>query len=135
MEDKSVILVVDDDLDELLLLSEAFKGIGYEDPVLYAGSGLLMFDVLERTKPNIYGLIVLDLNMPLLDGMDALKRLKEHPEYGHIPVIVYTTSRNEAEKEHCLSHGAIDYIIKPDSYAGHIAVCTRLSLMLKLSRL
>lgn len=135
MEDKSIILVVDDDLDELLLLSEAFREIGYGDPVLYAGGGALMFDVLERTKPNLYGLIVLDLNMPGLDGVEALKKLKVHPEYSGIPVVIYTTSANEKEKDICIQSGAVDFITKPDSRQGHIAVCTRFSFLLKLANL
>ena len=92
-----------------------------------------MFDLLGRTKINLYGLIVLDLNMPAIDGFETLKKLKDHSEYKHIPVIIYTTSRNEAEKERCIQAGAIDYISKPDSYQGHIAVCSMLSFMLKLS--
>lgn len=135
MEDKSIILVVDDDLDELLLLSQAFKDIGHGDPVLYAGSGQLMFDVLERTKPNLYGLIILDMNMPGQDGMEVLKKLKAHPEYSGIPVVIYTTSSNEEEKDFCMQSGAIDFITKPDSLKGHIAACTRFSFLLKLANL
>ena len=135
MEDRSFILVVDDDLDDLLLLSQAFKDIGHGDPVLYVGGGQLMFDLLERTKINLYGLIILDLNMPGMDGMETLKRLKAHPDYKHIPVIIYSTSRNEMEKELCIRSGATDYITKPNSYQGHMAVCTRFQLLLKLSGL
>lgn len=135
IEEKSFILVVDDDLDDLLLLSQAFKDSGHEDPVLFAGSGDIMFEVLDRTKTNLYGLIVLDLNMPGQNGIETLKRLKEHPEYSRIPVVIYTTSRYETEKNICLQSGAIDYITKPNSYDGHVAMCNRFSLLLKLANL
>ena len=135
MENKSVILIVDDDRDELLFLSEAFREIGHGSPVLHAAGGVLMFDMLKEAGPNHYGLIVLDLNMPGMDGLETLKKLKAHPEYSYIPVVIYSTSGNEAEKKLCIQSGAVDFITKPDSRRGYIAACTRFAFLMKLANL
>ena len=58
-------------------------------------------------------LIVLDLNMPILNGMETLSRLKSHNVYKNIPVIMFTTSIHEVEKARCLEIGAADFIKKP----------------------
>lgn len=133
MKDKSVILVVDDDRDELMFLSEAFREIGHGNPVAYAAGGVLMFDMLKETGPNRYGLIVLDLNMPGMDGLEILNKLKAHPEYSSIPVVIYSTSGNGVEKDLCMQSGAIDFITKPDSRRGYITACTRFAFLMKLA--
>ncbi|HEY9176915.1 MAG TPA: response regulator [Flavipsychrobacter sp.] len=135
MKDRSVILVVDDDRDELLFLSEAFREIGHGNPVAYADGGMLMFDMLHETGANRYGLIVLDLNMPGIDGLETLRKLKQHAEYAHIPVVIYSTSGNEAEKNLCIQCGAVDFITKPDSRRGYITACTRFASLLGLANL
>ena len=66
-------------------------------------------------------LIVLDLNMPILNGMETLSRLKAHTVYKNIPVIIYTTSVHEVEKARCLEIGAADFIKKPARFQQTIS--------------
>lgn len=66
-------------------------------------------------------LIVLDLNMPILNGMETLSRLKAHTIYKTIPVIMFTTSVHEVEKEKCLEIGAADFIKKPARFQQTIS--------------
>jgi CheY-like chemotaxis protein len=66
-------------------------------------------------------LIVLDLNMPILNGMETLLRLKAHNIYKDIPVIMFTTSVHEVEKEKCLAIGAADFIKKPARFQQTIS--------------
>jgi DNA-binding response OmpR family regulator len=66
-------------------------------------------------------LIVLDLNMPILNGMETLSRLKSHTVYKNIPVIMFTTSVHEVEKARCLEIGALDFIKKPARFQQTIS--------------
>ena len=62
-------------------------------------------------------LIVLDLNMPELDGRQTLKRLKSNNDFKNIPVVIVTTSSNKADIDICTRLGASLYLVKPDSHA------------------
>ena len=60
--------------------------------------------------------ILLGLNMPKMDGKQALKQLKKHPLYKKIPVIVFSTKKNETEINLCYELGANTYVVKPTTY-------------------
>ena len=61
-------------------------------------------------------LIVLDLNMPILNGTQTLMQLKQNIRYRDIPVVIFSTSENENEKRKCMSLGAREYLVKPTTY-------------------
>lgn len=109
------ILVVDDDLEDHLILDTFFREAGLETIVGYRENGqqalYYLQDITEET--NLPRLIVLDLNMPILNGTQTLMRLKQTSRFKNIPVIIFSTSQNETEKRKCLSLGAIDYMVKP----------------------
>ena len=119
MDRTKPILIAEDDPDDRYLLSKSFDEIMQPDKLHFVYNGLEVFNYLDGI-PNdseLPGLIVLDINMPLLDGITALKILKKNPRYKHIPALMLTTSANPNEKERCMEIGAADYIIKPYSYA------------------
>ena len=120
MVQKPHILIADDDHEDLLLLRSAFEEIALTSNIHYLEGGLRVLQYLDALPEEIAfpALIVLDLNMPKLDGIETLKRLKNNPRYMHIPVIVYTTSVHVLEKEQCLALGAVDFIKKPVSFPG-----------------
>lgn len=108
------ILVVDDDKEDHMILLEYFSVSEIEENVLFAENGLKALEYLESTDDaDLPKLIVLDLNMPLLNGSQTLLRLKQSPRLKNIPVIIYSTSESENEKRKCLGLGAIDYLVKP----------------------
>ena len=80
-------------------------------------------------------LIVLDLNMPILNGMETLSRLKAHSLYKNIPVIMFTTSIHEVEKAKCLEIGAADFIKKPARFQQTISTAKYLHESATESRL
>jgi len=105
--DRKKIIAVDDSLDNLTVLKETLKG-SYE--VYPCPSALKMFDLLEHVLPE---LILLDVDMPQMNGYEAAKKLKDTVEYSHIPFI-FLTFRDDIESEiHGLELGAVDYIHKP----------------------
>ena len=112
------ILVVDDDVEDHLILSEYFDEFGIGDVVRFVTNGKLALDYLEQIEndDHLPRLVIMDLNMPILNGTQTLLQMKRSLRYRYIPVIIFSTSANEGEKRKCLSFGAIDYIVKPASY-------------------
>lgn len=115
MNRKPFILIADDDQEDRFLLHTAFEEIGRSDDIFLVENGMQVFNYLDASAQEdcIPSLIVLDLNMPLLNGMETLSKLKSDSRYRNIPVIIYTTSVHEVEKAKCLEIGAADFIKKP----------------------
>ena len=108
------ILVVDDDKEDHMILQEYFSESGIEQNVMFVENGLKAIEYLEISDDaDLPKLIVLDLNMPLLNGSQTLLQLKQNSRLKNIPVIIYSTSESENEKRKCLGFGAIDYLVKP----------------------
>lgn len=127
------ILVVDDDQDDHLILSDFFKDAGKDAYVKFIDNGKKAIDFLERLPGDatLPQLIVLDLNMPILNGTQTLLYLKQSPRLKNIPVIIFSTSENESEKRKCLSFGAIDYLVKPASFEDGKSMVDRFLTFLK----
>jgi CheY-like chemotaxis protein len=122
MFQRSSILVIDDDIDNEVILSDYFKDAGYNDPFTFVDGGEKAIEYLEAAVESLPQLIVLDLNMPRVNGTETLRYLKQSPSLKDIPVIIFTTSNNDAERKRCLGDGATDYIVKPYSIAEGIQV-------------
>ena len=120
---KPFILIADDDQEDRFLLHTAFEEIGRSNDILLVENGMQVLSYLDASahQQNMPSLIVLDLNMPILDGMETLSRLKAHNVYRDIPVIIYTTSIHEVEKAKCLQIGAADFIKKPARFQQTIS--------------
>jgi putative two-component system response regulator len=104
---QTIIVIVDDNIANLRLAKNALEGT-YE--VFTLPSAEKMFDLLNRNKPD---LILLDIEMPVIDGYSAIKILKQNTETRDIPVIFLTGKGDEESELEGLSLGAIDYISKP----------------------
>lgn len=122
---KKRILCVDDDPDDRQFLSEAINEADPGVSVVEVENGVAALDYLNEVKTH-YGempcLIVLDINMPLLDGKQTYQRLKEDPELKKIPVVVFTSSENPNDKQLFKSLGVL-MLSKPDNllYMNRIA--------------
>ena len=105
------ILVVDDDQEILELTSAVLRDGGYA--VLTADNGSEGVAAAQAEKPD---LILLDINMPILDGWEALRILKVSEETKAIPVAMFSVRYDLSEKSEALKRSADDYIVKPFSY-------------------
>ena len=104
---KKVILVVDDDRLNLMV---AQKLLSEEYRVAAVNSGELALHYLERNIPD---LVLLDIQMPKMDGLEVMRRLQEDKQWRKISVIFLTADRTEKTEETCFKMGAVDYIGKP----------------------
>lgn len=126
--DNFLILLVDDDVDDQYFMRTALKlsRLPIELRGFADGSELLdyMQQSIEGVEMVMPGIIFLDINMPVKDGIDTLIELKSKNEYCHIPVVVYTTSCSERDIEKMYKAGANSYIVKPADIEG---VCEMLN--------
>jgi CheY-like chemotaxis protein len=123
MKQKDFILVAEDDQDDQQLLQNVFTEKQYAVPLQFVANGIELIQFLDGVNhhqqaskfPNF---ILLDLNMPKMDGRQVLQTLKQHPAYKKIPVVVFSTTENEAEINRCYELGANTYVVKPSSYSS-----------------
>lgn len=108
------IIFADDDADDLELITGFFKEFTRELTVLEFKDGKEVVKFLDEfaTATNPPDLIVLDINMPRMNGKETLVHIRNHPRFGNVPVMIYTTSVNEADEVFCEQHRA-SWIFKP----------------------
>lgn len=109
------ILMVDDDLDDIMLVSDAFSRIETGIDFRSVKNGRELLDYLRR-KEKRPDLILLDLNMPLMNGRETLREIKATTDFQYIPVVVFTTSADEKTISDCYCLGASAYIVKPAGF-------------------
>jgi len=111
MKDNIKILIVDDDLDAVELLTKRFRAEGYSTSEAYDGG-----QALQKVKEYKPDLIILDIMMPKVDGYEVSKSLKNYDETKHIPIIMLSAKAKIPDKVKGLDFGADDYITKPFDY-------------------
>lgn len=112
------IFYVEDDPDYAFVMEEALGEVNQSTRLAIIEDGINAIKQLEelageRKKPK---LILLDLNLPGLSGIDILKRIKEMPTMKHVPVILFSTSDNPKDVKASYEFGANAYVTKPDGY-------------------
>ena len=116
----SRILVVDDEADISTILSVTLRRAGFE--VETAGDGVEAIDQIRRQPPD---LVILDVMMPRADGLETLKRIREHAPTAQLPVIMLTAKAQLADKIQGFDRGADDYVAKPFEPSEMLARVTR----------
>jgi len=125
---KFFILIAEDDADDRFLLQTAFEENGFTDTLEFVENGIELIEYLSKTLQKktldiqYPGFILLDLNMPKKDGREVLKEIKQHPEWKKIPVVIFTTTKNEHEIKRCYELGANTYVVKPVSFDALVRV-------------
>jgi CheY-like chemotaxis protein len=127
MSNEDLILVVDDDPEDHLILMEYFKEFNADQRIVFFQNGKEAIEYLEKLDRAIAlpRLIILDLNMPILNGSQTLYKIKRDHRLKDIPVIIFSTSENENEKRKCLGFGAVDFLVKPSKYDDGLKMVER----------
>ncbi len=122
LEERKIILI-EDDPDHADLITEVFGEEGIETVIIIVRDGMEAIDYIQEHSvkwneqiENEVKLIILDLNLPKVDGMDVLKFLKKNSKYSKIPVIILSTSSNLKKIDEAYKNGADGYFVKPASY-------------------
>ncbi len=122
------ILIAEDDIDDRFMLKEAFEETGTLQTLSFVEDGMELMDYLLKRgkhldrKNRLPGLILLDLNMPKKDGREAISEIKNNPEFCHIPIVIFTTSKSQEDMQQAYMLGASCFIVKPVSFEGLLEI-------------
>lgn len=111
MQKDAPILLVEDDIVDVIMLRRLFSQLKVASPLLTASNGIKALHLLSELK-DLPVLILSDINMPQMNGLEFLKQLKQNQRLKDVPVVILTTSESELDKVKSFSLGADDYIVK-----------------------
>lgn len=128
MDKPLLLLLVDDDLDDQMLFQDAIKEIDPLMQVITAVNGVDALKILS-SDPISPDYIFVDLNMPLMNGIQCLQEIKKIRAHANVPVIIYSTSSYERDILQTINNGAFYYIVKPFSFQE---LCEKLKKVLSM---
>jgi CheY-like chemotaxis protein len=109
-KDRPIILLIEDTRETTALVTDYLQLAGYQ--VISARDALTGMDLAKRTRPN---LILMDIQLPGMDGLEATRRLRADPDFRVLPIIALTALAMPGDRERCLAAGVSDYMTKPVS--------------------
>ena len=110
------VLVVDDDEGHAILIRENLESAGLKNRIEHFRDGQAVLDFFAANSTKEPYIVLLDIRMPKVDGIEVLRRLKADPELRKLPVIMLTTTDDSREVERCHQIGCSGYIQKPVDY-------------------
>lgn len=125
LQTKGYLLYADDDDDDRLLLENVIENIAPDITVKTVIDGYSTLEFLKKKTPPLPSLLVLDMNMPGLSGLDVIERIKENEKYKNLQIIVFSTSSNQGDIKECYDHG-IDFFTKPHDIAEFERIVLRM---------
>jgi CheY-like chemotaxis protein len=120
-------LIVEDEEADIMLINVVLESCGVAEQAVYARNGEEALDLLycrgkyEGNPGFIPALVLLDLKMPKVTGLEVLKQIRADERFKSIPVVIFTSSSDEKDKRECLANGANHFIIKPISFEAFSA--------------
>ena len=105
-----VILLAEDNMANILTIGEYLKSYGYQ--LITAHDGLETIQKAVDVNPDV---ILMDIQMPVMDGLEAMSRLRTNPRFAETPIIALTALAMSGDRERCLLAGASEYMSKPVS--------------------
>lgn len=133
MNYKQAILLVEDDKVDIKSVKRAFNELHITNPLAVTHNGEEALKYLGKKSNNLPTLILLDLKMPRMNGLELLKIIKEDDEFKKIPVIALTTSDEDKDKTDSFKFGVSGYMVKPVNYKDFVEVIRTIRLYWTLS--
>ena len=127
------ILLVEDDMVDMMSVKRALKDIKVTNPLYHVENGVEALEFLKNKENQRPTIILLDLNMPKMGGIEFLSIMKKDESIKRIPVIVLTTSRAEYDKVQTYNLGVAGYMIKPVDYQQFMEVVRAMCMYWTLS--
>ena len=116
------ILLVEDDAVDVMTVKRAARKLGIKNPIRHGENGEEGLAILEEHDPDLPAIILLDINMPKMNGLEFLKVIKEHPRFKVVPVIMLTTSREDQDRYQSFNHSVAGYMVKPVEFKKFLDV-------------
>ncbi|SHG37204.1 Response regulator receiver domain-containing protein [Flavobacterium fluvii] len=114
--DSIIITLADDDEDDRLFFTDAFQELKINTIVNTVNNGRELLNFLNHPETVLPNIIFLDLNMPILNGIDCLKEIKRNDKFNDIAIAIYSTSSSDQDVENTFVLGANIYIKKPSNF-------------------
>lgn len=122
------ILLIEDDQVDVMNVKRAFEKNRIANPLYVAGDGLEAMEMLKAGKvPSERRIILLDLNMPRMNGIEFLRQLRADPDLMLTPVVVLTTSDDERDKINAYNLNVAGYLLKPVTFINFVEVMAALN--------
>ncbi|MBP1840589.1 response regulator [Formosa algae] len=119
------ILLIEDDMIEVMKLNRSISSLKLNHKIIEANNGEDALKILER-KEDLPDIILLDLNMPKINGIEFLNILKQDDVLKYIPTIILTTSSNQKDLLECYKIGVAGYVLKPLKYEEYVSKIEKL---------
>ncbi len=119
------ILLIEDDAIEVMKLKRTIGSLNQNHEIIEANNGEEALQYLEK-KENLPNIILLDLNMPKINGIEFLSILKKDADLSYIPTIILSTSNNKNDLIECYTKGVSGYILKPLKYEDYVSKIEKL---------
>jgi len=137
MREEVTILIAEDDDGHYSLIKKNLRRVGVSNEVIRFVDGQETLDFLFMKGENVRQreqayLLLLDINMPKVDGIEVLEKIKDDPELSKIPVIMLTTSDDTIKTQQCRDLGCTAYIVKPVEYENFVATIGSIGLFLSI---
>jgi len=130
---KSILLVEDDEID-VMTVKRAARKIDIENQIDHAGNGEEAIEYLENSYPKVPSIIIMDINMPRMNGLELLEVIKKDSRFKRIPVIVLTTSKEEQDRYRSFDLSVAGYMVKPVDFNNFLDVMTKIKEYWTLSQ-
>ncbi len=128
------ILLVEDDVVDAMTVTRAFDELNISNPVIHRVNGVEAMKYLD-SEPQHPCLILLDINMPKMNGIEFLEKVKSSDDHKRVPVIVLTTSNDQKDKVESYKLGVAGYMLKPVDYSQFLNVMREINMYWTLSQL
>ncbi|NNC50437.1 MAG: response regulator [Flaviramulus sp.] len=125
MENSLKILLIEDDMIEVMKMNRTVSSLKLNHEIVEANDGEQALKILEK-KDSLPDIILLDLNMPKINGIEFLKILKNDEILKYIPTIILTTSNNQRDLLECYKIGIAGYVLKPLKYEDYVSKIQKL---------
>ena len=135
MKNTRSILLVEDDVVDAMTVKRALNDIKISNTLNTVGNGEEALEFLNKPENEKPGIILLDLNMPKMNGIEFLKVVKNDDSLKRIPVVILTTSKEEQDKIESFNLGVAGYMIKPVDYMQFVETIRTIDLYWTLSEL
>jgi len=135
MHNNKTILLVEDDAVDAMTVRRAFKDLHINNPLHHAENGETALAWLQDPTTDPPCLILLDMNMPRMNGSEFLREIKADNSLRRIPVVVLTTSDEKRDRTDSFNLGVAGYMLKPVDYSQFIEVVRTIFLYWNLSKL
>lgn len=116
MQQFHTLCIADDDFEDRMLLIDAVKSLEADIEIIEAGDGFELLEILQSKKPSKQSLIILDMNMPKLNGLETLEKIRSFTKLAFIPAVMLSTSNNRELIESAKKLGAKRYFTKPNTF-------------------